>query len=1157
MGGLQVSGSYHNSAILAEINDIVNGQGSGQTAPGTGGSGNSWTINYTEYDFQNFWHPFVGDLIQKLNQDSIAGMLSPDFLGGPTCIIDYVQNGQYSTPYNSPFEVVTIEDGRIDTALGEPYANYNWELLYHIPVMVAVHLSNNQYFAEAQKWFHLVFDPTTRDTTLPIPDRYWKSFVFNSYYNSEASDNYTNINTLLGLLSSTNLTGPMLQARNALITGYNAIMANPFKPHVVARTRPSAYQWYVVMKYLDNLIAWGDSLFLRDTVETLNEATLYYIQAHKLLGPAPQQMPQQGTASPRNFLQLKQAGLDRMSNTMIDLEAQFPFNTTAGPATGTSPGSNAGAPTGDQSGVLFGIGHSLYFCIPPNQKLLGYWDIVADRLFKIRNSENIQGIVQQLPLFDPPLDPGMLVQAAAAGIDISSIVSGLNQPTGPLRSPLLIQKALEIAAEVRSLGGALLAAYEKGDAEQLAQLRQGHEIALQQLVQTSRFLQWQHAKETTRGLLKSRAATYERYSYYLRLLNLTPDTSAAPQDLPTPSDDLELTEDNFDSMYSTLVGQYDHTISELAYNAQQAAQGTSPASSSGATGTGQMYLNEREDTELNTLLPQARDYRTAANISNVVAGVLTPIPTFEAQLAFWGIGIKSKILDGQALGAVARIAADVLNTLAAYQADQAGIASKTAGYQRRADEWTYQANLAAKELMATGRQILASLLGEQIARHDYQTAKTQVQQARDVQTFLQNKFTSADFYAWMQGDLNGLYYQYYRFACDTARTAEATMKHELMRPELDSTTFIQYDYWDAGHQGLLSGEKLYLDIKQMEMAYHQSNKRELEITRHVSVRQLDPLALITLRITGSCTFTVPEWLYDWDCPGHYMRRIKTVAVSMPSVTSPYTSLNCTLTLLNSTLRTSALLANGAYGRDTSQDDDRFSDYFGSTDVIVTSSGSNDSGMFETTLRDERFLPFEGAGAISTWQLSLPTPLRDFDYSTISDAILHIRYTARPGGQELATQAIKELVRNLAPGQTNSTNGSTTITHALLFCLRYDFPTEWAAFVNSAAGGKPPAPFTATMTPQLFPYAVQYAIQTANPGSQTIQIDAVGLYADGGDGQVTPSSQSIDIQALTDGLNPKPGAPAQATLTLQSDNVMVPNQTQQVFVVIQYSFTVQT
>ena len=72
----------------------------------------------------------------------------------------------------------------------------------------------------------------------------------------------------------------------------------------------------------------------------------------------------------------------------------------------------------------------------------------------------------------------------------------------------------------------------------------------------------------------------------------------------------------------------------------------------------------------------------------------------------------------------------------------------------------------------------------------------------------------------MQGQLSSLYYQYYRFALDTARKAEPTMKWELMRPELDATTYIQPNYWDSGHQGLLSGEALYLDLKRMELDYH-------------------------------------------------------------------------------------------------------------------------------------------------------------------------------------------------------------------------------------------------------------------------------------------------------------------------------------------------
>ena len=172
-----------------------------------------------------------------------------------------------------------------------------------------------------------------------------------------------------------------------------------------------------------------------------------------------------GKKSAKNFLQLKQAGLDAMSNALIDLEAQFPFNLTAAP----SPGRRRGT----MSGALFGIGRALYFCVPQNQTLLAYWDTVADRLFKIRNSENIQGVVQQLPLFDPPLDPGMLVKAAAAGIDIGSVVSGPQPADRADALADLIQKALELAGEVRSLGArpALRARKGRGRAT-LALLRQ-------------------------------------------------------------------------------------------------------------------------------------------------------------------------------------------------------------------------------------------------------------------------------------------------------------------------------------------------------------------------------------------------------------------------------------------------------------------------------------------------------------------------------------------------------------------------------------------------------------------------------------------------------------------------------------------------------------
>ena len=102
--------------------------------------------------------------------------------------------------------------------------------------------------------------------------------------------------------------------------------------------------------------------------------------------------------------------------------------------------------------MLRSLGKTLYFCVPRNDKLLGYWDTVADRLFKIRNSLNFQGVFRQLPLFEPPIDPALLARAAAAGLDVGAIVNGLNQPLPLVRFQLLVQKATEICQEVKVAG---------------------------------------------------------------------------------------------------------------------------------------------------------------------------------------------------------------------------------------------------------------------------------------------------------------------------------------------------------------------------------------------------------------------------------------------------------------------------------------------------------------------------------------------------------------------------------------------------------------------------------------------------------------------------------------------------------------------------------
>ena len=49
--------------------------------------------------------------------------------------------------------------------------------------------------------------------------------------------------------------------------------------------------------------------------------------------------------------------------------------------------------------ALASIG-SLVFCVPPNDRLDHYRDVVEDRLVKIRNSQNIEGVRRRLALFE-------------------------------------------------------------------------------------------------------------------------------------------------------------------------------------------------------------------------------------------------------------------------------------------------------------------------------------------------------------------------------------------------------------------------------------------------------------------------------------------------------------------------------------------------------------------------------------------------------------------------------------------------------------------------------------------------------------------------------------------------------------------------------------
>src|SRR4029079_2917089 len=117
---------------------------------------------------------------------------------------------------------------------------------------------------------------------------------------------------------------------------------------------------------------------------------------------------------------------------------------------------------------------------------------------------DIDGTLAPLSLFSPVIDPGMLVRATAAGLDIGSILSDMNAPLPFYRFTQMIQKATELVNEVKSLGGLMLSVLEKKDAEALSLLRSGQEIKIQNAALLIKQKQIDEAQSTLDNLNKQR-----------------------------------------------------------------------------------------------------------------------------------------------------------------------------------------------------------------------------------------------------------------------------------------------------------------------------------------------------------------------------------------------------------------------------------------------------------------------------------------------------------------------------------------------------------------------------------------------------------------------------------------------------------------------------
>ncbi len=122
--------------------------------------------------FNIFFHPRVRDFIRSLNHLGIDGLLTLDnqrLIDSPLAFAQYQPNASVDSAF--PRENVDFDHGGA-------YSVYNWELFFHAPLAIAIQLSKNQRFEDAQKWFHYILDPTSTDSpdqpNNPGPERFWR-----------------------------------------------------------------------------------------------------------------------------------------------------------------------------------------------------------------------------------------------------------------------------------------------------------------------------------------------------------------------------------------------------------------------------------------------------------------------------------------------------------------------------------------------------------------------------------------------------------------------------------------------------------------------------------------------------------------------------------------------------------------------------------------------------------------------------------------------------------------------------------------------------------------------------------------------------------------------------------------------------------------------
>ncbi|WIF62926.1 neuraminidase-like domain-containing protein [Enterobacter cloacae] len=582
-----------------------------------------------------------------------------------------------------------------------------------------------------------------------------------------------------------------------------------------------------------------------------------------------------------------------------------------------------------------GISGGSLFLPEANEFMLGYWDKLQLRMYNLRHNLTLDGQVLNLPLYAEPADPKALLSAAVAAE--AGGANGLPEFSGlpGIRFSPLLESARSMAGQLVQFGSAIQQVLERQDAEALSELlnTQGVEMSGISLSLQRRALEDIAAERKTLEQSLSNVSTRREHYYRLYQENTSPGE-------------------------------------------KQAVALTASASGMGL----------------------------ASKAMFTTGGALAAAPTI------FGLANGGMRPEG-----VPNAAGHIMTLMSEADSIKAQRIHQEEIFRRRREEWDIQYRMAEGEMNVIQAQLDALNVRETAINMQIEQAQLQQAQMQAQLALLQGKFTGKAMYSWMRGQLAVIFYQYYDLTVSRCLMAQKALQWE----KGDNTLYLRAGTWNGAWAGLMCGEGLLLNLAQMDDAWTRWQRREKEITRTVSLAEFfseklagqeqgtpntlqDAIGWLLDQETGEVgegdnkimltegaqgesvlgvSFSLADLKFENDGYGlpDKVRRIRSIAVSVPALLGPYQDLRATVTAATSALPPGC-------------------------NQMALSHAMMDSGRFVAEGGDYRWLPFEGLKLTDETEGVISTPMsisfadaltgQKALLESLSDIILHIQYTLR-------------------------------------------------------------------------------------------------------------------------------------------------------------------